>query len=264
MTFSFARLFYLILLIGMCMLSSCSNTQNICFANYEWKINDGTKYIHDKDISWVFSTEDQLLSPQTTLIGSEIAINRYDGLKQYFNGVLGDISLKLDSVLLYIPTKQMIFATYSGNEKDLSPSSYTPLDTEKRNSFFNVFGVAELDTQGEQLLTNLFFNKKQKRFVVLHRFNYGNRPVAMLTVLQTPSAKTSKLAELLGSEYALSRRVMDYSNPLFTEMIGWDITKAKNIALANYDLGQKLLKIKDKKSKALSEKEKNIEPVQPD
>lgn len=242
------RLFYINLLLGLfCVLSSCRSAKPVTFANYEWKINDDTKYIHDSAISWVFSTEDQLLPLQTTLIGNETAIERYDGLKQYLSEVLTDVSLQLDSVLLYIPAKQMVFATYRGSETDLVPSSYTPLDNDNRTSFFNVFGISEIHSDGSQLLTNLFFNKKQKRFIVLHRFHYSNQPVAMMTILQTPEGKIMNLAENLGDKYALSRRVLDYSDPLLSEIIGWDINKARKIALANYDLGQRLLKIKESK-----------------
>lgn len=167
----------MILIPAMCVLSSCRSAKPVTFANYEWKINDDTKYIHDSAISWVFSTEDQLLPLQTTLIGNETAIERYDGLKQYLSEVLADVSLQLDSVLLYIPAKQMVFATYRGSGTDLVPSSYTPLDNDNRTSFFNVFGISEIHSDGSQLLTNLFFNKKQKRFIVLHRFHYATNPL---------------------------------------------------------------------------------------
>ena len=62
---------------------SCSSSKGIPFADYEWRLNDSTKYVHDKKLSWVFNFDNYQLSNHTPLLGSNVAIDRYPGLRNY-------------------------------------------------------------------------------------------------------------------------------------------------------------------------------------
>lgn len=234
---------YFLGLIGLC---ACRSQQEVNFANYTWKINDATKYIYSDDYSWVFTLNNRMLDPQTTLIGDKIAIDRYPGLYKYLKEVLADIRLEIDSVLLYIPTEHKAFVTYRGDDKNLIPTVYTSAVDSANTSMLNIFNMDIVKDDGEDVYSNLFFNKGKKRFVAVDRFHYGNRPVAMITILQTPTQETEKIGEPF-RKYALSQRVVDYSDPETAEPLGWDLAKRKKIYLLNYELGQRLKKIKESK-----------------
>ena len=224
---------------------SCSSSKGIPFADYEWRLNDSTKYVHDKKLSWVFNFDNYQLSNHTPLLGSNVAIDRYPGLRNFLAGVIADCGLDVDSVLLYVPTEQKVVVTYRDDDRDIVPSVYTSFDG-KRISMLNVFDMNVVKDDRSEMYTNVYLNKGKKRLVAVDRFPYGRRKIAMITILQTPTKEVEKIAEPFG-HHALSRRVMDYSSPSMVEPVGWDMVRRKNISLLNYDLGQKLQKLKDSK-----------------
>lgn len=241
------------------IISGCSSSRKVVpFADNEWKINGETHYVYNKDLSYVFDSGNEWLNKDVApLIGTEVGINRYPKLRNYLNDVLSDVRLDIDSILLYLPTEQTVFVTYSMDDQKLEPPTITEFNINVEDplkstygTFHNLLGAEKLKSDGSQMLTNMFYNDKHKRYVVVNRLRYGDRPIAMITILESVSDKLRKYSEeLFGGYYycAFSRGQLDYSDREQTYVIGREAVQSKNQGVRNYLLGQKLKQLKNKR-----------------
>ena len=245
-------------LIFMALIVACRPSNEIVFAGYEWKVNDSTKYIHDKNLDWFFTVNSYDFSNQDPILGSDIAISRYPGLRRYLRGVIADTEIDIDTVLLYIPTHQIVLATYKGDDTTLPAVAYIPFlndsvssNEKKPRAYINLFGQTGLDTEDRWMLINTSVNSKKKRSVVFYRFPYLNRKVAMLKILQAETPEANKVNDLFvpffDSPYIITKCWIDPSDLRFAQIIGWEIERGERTALMNLDIGNRLKKIKNSK-----------------
>ncbi|MDE6577342.1 MAG: hypothetical protein K2J82_02550 [Muribaculaceae bacterium] len=234
------------------LLASCHSIRisNMTFANLEWKMNDSTKYIHDKSLNWVFTTNKYDFSNLDPILGDEIAISRYDGMRNYLNQILSIIPFDIDTVLAYIPTRQLIFATYKKSKEDIPPTTYVVLNSEKDHVALNLFGDP-IPEEKEYVYCNLFFNNKRKQCAMVYRFPYNDRTLLMIQVLQGSNKEADKLSKIFEntfpSPYMMTRPWIDPSDQSLIEPVGWIIKDARINAVKNYNLGKRLKELKQQK-----------------
>ncbi|MDE6298868.1 MAG: hypothetical protein K2M10_04395 [Muribaculaceae bacterium] len=238
----------------MILIGGCHSSHKIVFAGHEWKVNDSTKYVHDKNMNWVFTVNSYDFSNRDPLLGSDIAISRYPGLSRYLSGVLADTEIDIDTVLLYIPTHHLVFATYKGDDTALPAVAYIPFlndsiasNEKKPRAYVNLFGQTGLDVEDKWMLINTSANTGKKRSVVAYRFPYLNRKLVMLKILQAETPEANKINDLFvpffDSPYVITKCWIDPSDPKFTQIVGWEIERGERTALMNLNIGERLKKI---------------------
>lgn len=237
----------------MIIVGGCRSSRQIPFAGHQWKVNDSTKYIHDKDLSWVFTMDDILFSEtDNPVMGDEIRISRFEGLRNYLDKQLECVRLNVDSIIMYLPTYKTLFVTYDDDDYRLVPSAITHLTMENSPTIHNMFMQKDYKADASEILMNVFYNRKQKSYVIVCRFSYGDRRVAMIKIMQSYSEKLRKYShDLFGDHYysALTSTEVDYTDRENAFLVGWGVRSAINLVKKNYDLGQRLKELKSRRNR---------------
>ncbi|MDE6644028.1 MAG: hypothetical protein K2K27_08015 [Muribaculaceae bacterium] len=234
----------LLLLFSGCQSSKSVINKNVNFAGDEWKIDYRTSFAVNSDSSYQFQLEQahKVFADGQTFIGKRSDFDAHPGLEKYFDKVISDFPLEIDSVLVYVPYLQLIFATYNEPVKEYVPTVISDLTGEYKKDWYNDM-TGQMKDDGSEIYSNVVASPKGKRFLAFSRFKYGDQPIVMIKIVQGYDRKLEKLCSPTHI-YSIFDVEHDPNDPTLAEITGWALKNKTKLAKENAKIGIELLKAK--------------------
>ncbi|MDE5809669.1 MAG: hypothetical protein K2H59_05250 [Muribaculaceae bacterium] len=234
----------LLLLLSGCHASKHTINKNVRFASDEWHLDYRTSFAVNSDSTYQFQLEQahKVFADGQTFIGKRSDFNSHPGLEKYFDKVVSDFPLEIDSVLVYVPYLQLIFATYKEPVKEYVPSVISDLTGKYNRDWYNDM-TGQIKDDGTEIYSNVVASPKGKRFLAFSRFKYGNQPIVMIKIVQGYDRKLEKLCSPT-HVYSIFDVEYDPNDPTLAEITGWALKNKTKLAKENAKIGTELLKAK--------------------
>ena len=220
---------------------SCTTPKNLIFADHEWQISSHFGQIIDSDTTFRFTFGNVLIPDPLVIISSKDSVDKYPGMDKFLVEILHTAHLDESEILFYTPEMQTMFLKLNHNLPNLRPSSISASLNEEKPYTMWIYenDPGRWDRRQEEMYTYIYFNKKKKQLVVVDYYNYGETPIAQITIFQNRNKETDKMClPTPGIRCAFNvrpnfKKYMDYIEPLSN----W-IESRRERAFGNYKIGQ--------------------------
>ena len=230
------------LLVTMVVLGvSCSSPKGLIFADREWHISSHYGQIIDKDTTFRFTFGNVLIPDPLVIVSSKDSLNRFPGMDKFLSEILNTIHLENEEILFYAPEMQSLFVKLNSEMPSLRPSSISsPLSDDKPYTMWIYEGDKERwNRKPEEMYTYTYFKKKKKQLLIVDCYDYGDTPIAQITIFQNRNKVTDKMglpAPGIRSSFNLRpdyRKYMEYIEPISNR-----IETRRAMAIGNYKIGR--------------------------
>ena len=222
-------------------LNSCSSPKNLIFADREWHISSHYGQIIDKDTIFRFTFGNILIPDPLVIVSSKDSLNQYPGMDKFLADILHTTNLDNTEILFYAPEMQSMFVRLTSELPPLRPSSISsPLSDDKPYTMWIYENDAERwNRKADEMYTYTYSNKKKKQLLIVDCFNYGEIPVAQITILQNRNKETDKFCLPSPGIRAAFNVRPDFRNYMnYIEPISNRIETRRETAFGNYKIGQ--------------------------
>lgn len=103
---------YIIVALSL-ILTGCAGVKNVPFSSDVWRVHPTSGYIENSDSTCSFNLCSDKVECELLLIDSDTDALGYKGLKPYLNKICSHLEVNCDSILLYAPTKGLLFVEIS-------------------------------------------------------------------------------------------------------------------------------------------------------
>lgn len=229
--------------ISLCVLAlsfaSCSSPTQLMFADREWHISDYYGHIIDKDTTYRFSFGNGLIPQDQIIISSADSAAKYPCMERFIQNILHSTHLDNSEILFYAPEMQTMIVKQADISEKLKPISITsPMDDERPfTSWMHYDDVEDWTRKSCEMYTYSYFDKRNVQLLFVDCYNYGDIPIAQITVFQARNKVTDKMnitTEFRRPfyEYILTKR------RLHVEALADHIAARRERAISNYKIGQ--------------------------
>lgn len=222
------------------LFASCSSPKSLVFANREWHISNHYGQIIDKDTTYRMTFGNVLIPDPLTIVSSSDSIAKYPGMDRFLADILHTAHLDSAEILFYAPEMKTMFVKPKGVMPPLRPSSVSsPMSDEKPFTMWVNEGDMEDWTRNPtEMYTYTYFDKRKKQFLIVDFYDYGDTPIAQITVFQSRNKATEKMNV---KETHLRSFYIEHDLRKFMRDIEFwahqvEIRRAR--AFANYKIGQ--------------------------
>lgn len=235
----------IILLIGLStMLAvSCNSLKPVKYADMEWHISDYYGQIIDRDTTFRMTFGDVLIPEELTIISCLDSCAKYPGMERFVAEILKTAGLQDDEVLFYSPVHGKMFVRIVNEPPAVRPSSLSSNMNDDRPYTMWIYDddVEDWYRKAGELYTYTYFDKKKKRILVVDFYDYGEIPVAQISVIQSRNKMTDKMQLLYQKQlWNFSKHdLKDYKRDI--EFWSHWIDQHRTNAFANYKIGQEQL-----------------------
>lgn len=224
---------YIIVTLSV-MLMGCAGVKNVPFSSNEWRVHPISGYVENSDSTCSFNLCSDKVECELLLIDSDRDALGYKGLKSYLNKICSHLEVNCDSILLYAPTKGLLIVEISENTPWKPRSQSANLSSEKPyTAWVRNDDVEDWNRKPDEIYTNVILDKKTKQLLVIDRFTYDGRDLAVIHIIQTETKKFRRMGlPLWSGTWA------DVTDPTCLEPISNWIEGHRKVALENYRRGQ--------------------------
>lgn len=216
------------------ILTGCAGVKNVPFSSDEWKVHPTSGYIENSDSTCSFNLCSDKVECELLLIDSETDALGYKGLKPYLNKICSHLEVNCDSILLYAPTKGLLFVEISENTPWKPRSQSANLSTDKPyTAWIRDNDVEDWNRKPNEIYTNVVLDYRAKQLLVIDRITYDERNIAIIHIIQTETQKFKRMGLPLWSG-----TWVDVTDPTCLEPISNWIEGHRKVALENYRRGQ--------------------------
>ena len=223
------------------LATGCTSSRNLTFTEREWHISSHYGHIIDKDTTFRFTFGNVLIPDPLVIISSKDSLDKYPGMDVFLGDILTTAHLENTEILFYAPEMQSMFVRIKSEMPPLRPSSISsPLSDDKPYTMWIYEDVVEKwNRKSEEMYTYTYFNKKKKQLLIVDCYDYGDIPVAQITIFQNSNKVTDKMnLPAPGIRAAFNIRP-DFSKYMdFLEPISNRIETRRGTAFGNYKIGQ--------------------------
>lgn len=230
----------LIMALMIMLFMSCSSPKGLVFANREWSVSDYYGQVIDKDTTYRMTFGNVLIPDPLTIVSSSDSVAKYPGMDRFIADILHTARLDSAEILFYAPEMKTMFVKPKGTMPPLRPSSISsPMTDEKPYTMWvNENDIEDWTRIPTEMYTYTYFDKRKKQFLIVDFFDYGDTPVAQITVFQSRNKTTEKMNV---KETHLRSFYMEHDLRNFMRDIEFwahqvEIRRAR--AIANYKIGQ--------------------------
>lgn len=222
------------------LLMSCSSPKGLVFANRKWSVSDYYGQVIDKDTTYRMTFGNVLIPDPLTIVSSSDSVAKYPGMDRFIADILHTARLDSAEILFYAPEMKTMFVKPKGTMPPLRPSSISsPMTDEKPYTMWvNENDIEDWTRIPTEMYTYTYFDKRKKQFLIVDFFDYGDTPVAQITVFQSRN-KTTKKMNVKETHYRPFYMEHDLRN-FMRDIEFWahqvEIRRAR--AIANYKIGQ--------------------------
>ncbi len=224
---------YIIVALSL-ILTGCAGVKNVPFSSDVWRVHPTSGYIENSDSTCSFNLCSDMVECELLLIDSDTDALGYKGLKPYLNKICSHLEVNCDSILLYAPTKGLLFVEISENTPWKPRSQSANLSSEKPyTAWVRDNDVEDWNRKSDEIYTNVILDKRAKHLLVIDRITYDERDLAIIHIIQTETQKFRRMGlPLWSGTWA------DVTDPTCLEPISNWIEGHRKVALENYRRGQ--------------------------
>lgn len=231
---------WLIGVIGsLIFFTNCSSPGNLLFSNRDWHINSGYGQMIDRDTTYRFTFGNVILPSYPAIISCKDSVDKYPGMDKFLADILHSCRLDSAEILCYVPELGRIFVKTNGIMSTGKPKSISsPMWEEKPFTMWvHDDDVENWNRKDSEMYTYYYFDKRKRQLLIADFFNYGDSPVAQISVFQSQTPKTKKMA--VDYSIYLCFNMRDIRNP-FKNIEQWSnlVEYRRKIAFSNYKIGQ--------------------------
>lgn len=177
------------------IMASCSPHNGLVFANREWHVNDYYGQIIDKDTTYRMTFGNVLIPDPLPIISSADSVAKYPGMDKFMSDILHTVHLDSAEILFYAPHMLTMFVRPNGVMPSLRPSSITsPMsDAKPYTMWVNKDDIEDWTRDSTEMYTYTYYDKGKKQFLIVDHYDYGDIPIAQITIFQSRNKLTSKM-----------------------------------------------------------------------
>ena len=230
----------LVLVSAIMLLAGCSSHRGLQFANREWHISNYYGQIIDKDTTYRMTFGNVLIPDPLTIISSSDSIAKYPGMDRFIADVLHTARLDSAEILFYAPEMLTMFVRPKGVISPRKPSSISSPMNHERPCTIWVHEDDEEDWTREpsEMYTYTHFNKRKKHLLIVDFYDYGETPLAQITIFQSRNNLTRKMN--VKETHCRSFSVIHDMKKFMRDIEYWsnNVEARRERAFANYKIGQ--------------------------
>lgn len=228
------------IVLAAVLLVGCSSHRGLVFADREWHVSDHFGQIIDRDTTYRMTFGNVLIPDPLTVISSADSAARYPGMNKFLSEILRVSHLDSAEILFYAPHMQVMFVRPRGAMPHVRPSSVSsPMTDEKPYTMWvSRENEEEWIRTPTEMYTYTYFDPGKKRLIIVDHYDYGDSPMAQITIFQSKNRMTAKmniddcLRHAFFRTHDLSRLDRDI------EFWSHQVDGHRRIAFANYKIGQ--------------------------
>lgn len=177
------------------IMASCSPHNGLVFANREWHVSDYYGQIIDKDTTYRMTFGNVLIPDPLPIISSADSVAKYPGMDKFMSDILHTVHLDSAEILFYAPHMLTMFVRPNGVMPSLRPSSITsPMsDAKPYTMWVNKDDIEDWTRDSTEMYTYTYYDKGKKQFLIVDHYDYGDIPIAQITIFQSRNKLTSKM-----------------------------------------------------------------------
>lgn len=229
-----------VIILATGMITGCSSSRPLFFANRDWHVSDYYGQIIDRDTVYRLTFGNGLIPKSLTIISSADSAARYPGMERFIADILHTACLDSAEILFYAPHMMTMFVVPKRVAAPARPSSISVKMTEERPyTMWTVYDDAEDWTRTpEEMYTYTYYNSRKKQLLFVDMYDYGNTPIAQITVFQSRNKATSEMKLPQHHRLAFSEK-HDLRKPM-RDIEFWanNVEARRRHAIANYLIGQ--------------------------
>lgn len=231
---------YLTIVMMIMLFASCSSPKGLVFANREWSVSDYYGQIIDKDTTYRMTFGNVLIPDPLTIVSSSDSVAKYPGMDGFLADILHTARLDSAEILFYAPEMLTMFVKPKRVMSPLRPSSVSsPMSDEKPFTMWvNEGDIEDWTRSPTEMYTYTYFNKRKKQFLIVDFYDYGDTPIAQITVFQSRNKATEKMnvKETHRRSFSVVYDVRKFMRDIEFWAHQVEIRRAR--AFANYKIGQ--------------------------
>lgn len=230
----------LAIVLTLVLLPGCSTSKELVFADREWYISDYYGQIIDKDTTYRLTFGDVLIPDPLTIISSNDSVARYPGMDRYLKDILHTARLDSAEILFYAPHMHTMFVRPTGVTPSMRPSSVSsPMSDEKPfTMWINEDDMEDWTRNPSEMYSYVYFSKKKRQLLIVDQYDYGEIPIAQITIFQSKNKATSKMnvPDTLHRAFFEIHDLRKYMRDI--EFWSNNVEARRVRAFANYKIGQ--------------------------
>lgn len=183
------------MLAAILLMASCSSHKNLVFSNLEWHVSDYYGQIIDKDTTYRMTFGNVLIPDPLPIISSADSVAKYPGMNKFMSDILHTAHLDSAEILFYAPHMHTMFVRPNGIMPPLRPSSISsPMsDAKPYTMWVNKDDIEDWTRDSTEMYTYTYYDKGKRQLLIVDHYNYGDIPVAQITIFQSRNKLTSKM-----------------------------------------------------------------------
>ena len=185
----------LVLIVAVLLLAGCSSPLGLLFANREWHVSNYYGQIIDKDTTWRMTFGNVLIPDPLTIVSSTDSVAKYPGMDRFISDILHTCHLDSAEILFYAPHMQTMFVRPKNPLAPIKPSSIScPMSDEKPFTMWvHEDDIEDWTREPAEMYTYTYFDKGKNQLLIVDHYDYGDIPIAQITVFQTKNKTTERM-----------------------------------------------------------------------
>lgn len=182
-------------MLTLALLAGCSSPKGLVFANREWHVSDYFGQIIDKDTTYRMTFGNVLIPSPLTIVSSTDSVAKYPGMRKFLSDILHTAHLDSAEILFYAPHMQTMFVRPKSTMPPMRPSSISsPMTAEKPYTMWvDDDDIEDWTREPTEIYTYTYFDKGKKQLLIVDHYDYGDTPIAQITIFQSKNKATSKM-----------------------------------------------------------------------
>lgn len=226
--------------IAILLMASCSSHKSLVFSNREWHISNYYGQIIDKDTTYRMTFGNVLIPDPLPIVSSVDSVVKYPGMDKFISDILHTAQLDSAEILFYAPHMKTMFVRLNKPYPPLKPSSISsPMSNERPYTMWiQKDDVEDWTRDSTEMYTYIYYDKGKKQLLIVDHYDYGDIPVAQITIFQSKNKLTSKMNvhDNLHRAYYELHDIKKYMDDI--EYWSHSVEARRAIAFSNYKIGQ--------------------------
>lgn len=222
------------------LMAGCSSQKSLVFSNREWHVSDYYGQIIDKDTTYRMTFGNLLIPDPLPIVSSVDSVAKYPGMDKFLSDILHTAHLDSVEILFYAPHMQTMFVRPNGGMPPLKPSSISsPMsDVKPYTMWVNKDDIEDWTRDSTEMYTYTYYDKGKKQLLIVDHYNYGDIPIAQITIFQSRNKFTSKMGvhDNLYRAYSELHDLRKFMDDVEYWSHGVEARRAN--AFSNYKIGQ--------------------------
>ena len=232
--------FTFIFISAIVLMAGCSSHKSLVFSNLEWHVSDYYGQIIDKDTTFRMTFGNVLIPDPLPIVSSADSVAKYPGMDKFLSDILHAAHLNNAEILFYAPHMHTMFVKFNGIMPPLRPSSISsPMsDAKPFTMWVNKDDIEDWTRDSTEMYTYTYYDKGKKQLLIVDCYDYGDKPIAQITIFQSRNKLTSKMG-VHDNMYRAYSELYDLSKFMdYVELWSHFIETRRAIAFSNYKIGQ--------------------------